>query len=71
MSFLCPLITRTELIKRINFYPAPPVAVDVLVGEEEVEVLGHVPHLLGHCVAVHHKHQGAGGAAKLVHNLRV
>ena len=25
---------------------AAPVAVDVLVGEEEVEILGHIPHLL-------------------------
>ena len=23
-----------------------PVAVDILVGEEEVKILGHVPHLL-------------------------
>ena len=25
---------------------AAPVAVNILVGEEEVEILGHVPHLL-------------------------
>ena len=35
-----------------------------------MEVLGHVPHLLGHGVAVNHKHNGTGGAAELIDNLR-
>ena len=34
-----------------------------------MEILGHVPHLLGHGVAVHHEHHGTGGAAEFVDNL--
>ena len=50
---------------------AAPVAIDILVGEEEVEILGHVPHLLWHRVAVHHKHDGTSGATELINNLEM
>ena len=42
---------------------------DVLVCEKEVQILRHVPDLLGHSVAVHHEHEPPGGATEHVHGL--
>lgn len=55
----------------MKLFPLAPVAVDVLVGQEEVQELGHVPHLLGHGVAVYHEHDGTGGATELINNLSI